>query len=157
MISSKKGLLGSEFVLWFFRFLVVIIIVAGITFMVYAVIRKNYDIGGTETVLISKTIMDCITKYSVINIESIDDFQHCINIDEKEIYVTLSVFNSEKEIKKAEFGRKELKVFCDISKEKQKYPPSCFTQIYLIDLNYNSLKQIAYLNMEIALTNEKNV
>lgn len=157
MISSKKGLLGSEFVLWFMRFLVIILEVTGITFMVFAVIRMNYDIKDSETVLISKQIMDCLTNNNEIFSSKVDNFPSCINLGDKDSYIRISIFNSTAQIKTTEFGRRDLKVYCEMSgKVKQKYPPSCLQQTYLINFN-DSLRQIAYLNISIAYLPEKNV
>lgn len=154
MISSKKGLLGSEFVLWFFRFLVVIFIIAAIAFMVYAVKKINYDVRDTETVLISNKIIECLTNDGVIIARSIDNFQNCININRDDIYVVISVFNSTKELKKADFGRKELNVYCEmLDNVKQKYPPACLMQTYLINFD-DGFMQTAYLNMSIAMGSE---
>jgi len=158
MINSKKGLLGSEFVLWFFRFLIIILIVASVTFMVFAVQRKNYDVRDSEAVLISENIMDCITKEGEITSESLDNFQECINANEEEIYIQMEVFNATIGIKKAEFGRKELKIYCEMLGDvKQRYPPSCLKQMYIINFD-DGFKQTAYLNMSIAIASfEKNV
>lgn len=160
MIYSKKGLLGSEFVLWFLRFFVILLIVAGFFLMVYAVRERNYDVRETEISLIQGKIIDCIADKNNGEISSarIEKFQDCVGIDENEIYIILSVFNATKEIEKGEFGRKELKIYCDMpSSVKQKYPLECLRQRYLITFD-DGFKQTAYLNMSIAYANfGKNV
>jgi hypothetical protein len=152
MLNSKKALLGSEYMMWFFRFLLVIFIVSFVTFLLFAVINRNYDVRSSEAVILSKLISNCITKDEIITPGSLDNLESCFNLDKEKVSIKLSVFNSTKVLKEKEFGRNEIQIYCDMLDEvKQKVPPNCLKSIFLINFNDGS-KQIAYLNVSIALT-----
>jgi len=150
MLKNKKADVSGEFVLWSFRFIMTIVVVAGIIAVAAILYVKQYDIRQVEATQINQKIFSCnLFQDETFNSDSL---RKCLNIDEKEEYVNLTVeYNSKK--KSAYIGDDSIGETCKII-EKFKIKPLCQKSVYYILFNS---KERATLNVLVGIKKvEKN-
>jgi pantothenate kinase len=157
-MQNKKAILGDEFILWFFRLFLLLVILAVIILIVHRFYSKQYDIREIEANLLASNFAECLIKKNAIAKSDIEDvFDSCKSkLDSQEYYVNISLSN--KEVISNSFGKDTLKVLCE-TKLEQTYFPSCVTKDYLVTERTDEGKMMpARLRILVAiLKTEKNV
>jgi hypothetical protein len=131
ILRNKKGDLASEFVLWFFRFLILILIIAGIVAGVAIFYSSKYDSREVEASILGNTIADCMIQKGTLSQAAFSSaFEECVpKVDKENYYINLSISSGGKEISKF-FGKEDTEMLCQIKKSKMKYKPYCTDQRY---------------------------
>lgn len=134
MIKNKKALLGSEFIIWFFRLILLTMICTGIILLVYSLYSNQYDVREIEANLLASKFADCLTKNKgIISEEDIANvFDSCnLKVDLDDNYVNITLQDGK--MVSNFLGEETLWVLCEVKKKvKQKYPPACITKNYLV-------------------------
>ncbi len=134
LICDKKALelLGGEMILWFFRFFLLIIIIAGIALIAYAFYSRNIDVREIEVNLIANKIANCMIKDGILQDVSLLSLEKCgLNLNLEENYINITL-----EGKSIFFGNENFEVLCKLKGITIKYKPVCLLQkYYAIDKN----------------------
>ena len=157
-LNAKKGLLGAEFILWFVRFFLLIIIVVFITYGVSIFYSQHYDIRAIESAVLEKKITDCLIKSGEINEGIFSIPLNCLpELDKEEYYINVSI-NTSTESRSIFYGKEQFEVLCSLQKSQGKYMPYCSLNKYYVILSKESGKEGANLKILIAIAKfEKNV
>ena len=156
LFENKKAMIGGEFMLWFFRIILLIIVVFGVVSIVSNFFLIQYDITDIEGKIIVNTLVECLlqNKLSVSKDTIYNLFDTCkINIEPEFIYINVTLFDTE--VTSNYFGEKNFEVLCN-TKIKQQYV-SCTTEYVLVPEKYGK-KNIGILKILVALSKlDKNV
>lgn len=145
-VQDKKAitLLGGEMILWFFRFFLLIVIIAGIALIAYAFYSKNIDVREIETSMIASNIANCIIKEGMLQDTSSLSLEKCgLNLNLEENYINITL-----EGKSIFFGKETYEVLCRLKEITMKYKPSCLRQKYYTLKNSEGV----YLDLLVAST-----
>lgn len=129
LLKNKKAGASGEFLLWLFRIIMIIFVVAGIMAMTSILYSKQFDVRQVEASQINEKLFSC----SLFDSFTEADLRRCIGIDEKENYVNLTIVQ-EKSKKSISIGDASMEESCKII-EKFKYKPYCQESIYYVLFN----------------------
>lgn len=144
-IQDKKALelLGGEMILWFFRFFLLIVIVAGIALITYAFYSRNINVNEIEVNLIANKIANCVIKDGVLQDVSQLSLEKCgLNLNLEENYINITL-----EGRSISFGKEAYEVLCRLKGITMQYKPACLWQKYYA-VKENS--ESAYLDLLVA-------
>ena len=154
---DKKGFLGSEIIIWFFRFFLIILVITVIVYAVNLYYSGNFDIREAEGRRLADKITDCITKDGFLAVENFNNLaEGCrLGLDYDNYHINLS-FKKGDELKISEFGNKNIAVLCEV-KSDVTYRPNCVKNRYYLLLDEGKEVQGIYLDMKISISKtEKN-
>src|SRR3989338_2921841 len=141
--KSAMDLLGGEIILWFFRFFLLIVIIAGIALIAYAFYSKNVDTGEIETSIISGKIANCIVKDSILQDISSLSLENCgLNINLEESYINITSQGKSNSV-----GNSNFEVLCNLKGIRMQYKPACLRQRYYV---LNQANEGAYVDLLVA-------
>lgn len=157
-MKNKKALLGGETVIWVYRFILIGLIVLGFIIVISNFYSAKYDIRPTESVLLARRVINCITANGITKLDAFDSAQvtECTGLSKDEIrgsYIKaiLSYSNSSS----FAIGDSTLEPLCGA---KGKYVPYCLNQKYYLLLERNGNLERAKLDLLIAIKKfEENV
>ena len=91
---NKKAQTGYA-TIWLYRFLLLVLIVGGIVGIVFMHYSRQYDVRSVESAILSRKIVDCLSKDGRINETEFNEknFRDCIKIN-NDIYLNIS-FNDQ--------------------------------------------------------------
>lgn len=153
--STKAQLEYS--VIFVYRFLVILLIVAVFVGVVWIRASQPYDVRQLEASVVAKKSIGCLTANSVFSVEQFNEqrIKDCLAIDEKNIFLSIK-FKLPNEEKNLTLGKEELFTYCQSKEEgvKGAYLPICFQEDYSVIYN----DKLDKLNVFIAIDkNDKNV
>lgn len=119
----------GEGVWWVLRFAMIIGVMIFITIIVGRFYSKQ-DIRAIEATAISARIIECITVNGVVDINKIEkaELLKCTNLNEKEIYVNVTVNSLESGLNKSAVLGIEMQVMCDAKERGIKSSLECLRQ-----------------------------
>lgn len=144
-IQDKRAidLLGGEIILWFFRFFLLIVIIAGIALIAYSFYSKNIDTREIEIGLISGKIADCIAKDGILQDVSFLNPEKCgLNFNLEENYINIT-----SQGKSSFIGNSNFEVLCRLRGISMQYKPACLAQKYYV---LNQAKEGVYVDLLVA-------
>jgi hypothetical protein len=154
MIKNKKAQIGHGIV-WFYKIVMLVLVIGGIVGAIYVHYSKQYDIRELESGVLASKIIDCFSeqgkiKNSDFTIEKLDS---CLEFDEEEIFVNITLIENEKSIF---LGKGGLLFYCEAIEQgvKGKKLPSCFNENY--NITYDNTPEQMKIFIAI-LKSEKNV
>lgn len=154
MLMNKKAQIAHG-IIWFYKIIMIVLIVGGIVGAVYLHYSKQYDIRELESGVLASKIIDCFSDQGKINGEdfSIEKLESCLDFDEEEIFVNLTLVDNEKSIS---LGKEGLLFYCEAMEQGTKGAklPNCFSENY--DIIYNNNPEQMKIFIAILKT-EKNV
>ncbi|MFH1248813.1 MAG: hypothetical protein V1660_01540 [archaeon] len=159
-LRNKKGDLASEFVLWFFRFLVLILIIAAIVAAVGIFYSGKYDVRSFEASALGNSIAECIINKGVVTEQEFNSaFDKCVpTLDENEYYVNLSISYGGDKLPGKQVGEEDTEMLCQLKKSRMKYKPYCTDQRYYVLFEKDGSLNRASLDILIGIRKvEKNV
>ena len=144
-IQDKRAidLLGGEIVLWFFRFFLLIVVIAGIALIAYAFYSRNIDTGEIETSIISGRIANCMVKDSILQDISSLSLEKCgLNINLEESYINITSQGKSNFV-----GSSNFEVLCNLKGISMQYKPACLKQRYYL---LNPANEGVYVDLLVA-------
>jgi hypothetical protein len=139
---NKKAQVGSEMILWAFRYIFLIFVALGVLIIVSSLMIGNFDIRKIEALALERKIADCLSVNGYLNQEIIqnkEDFLKNCGIslnDEFYVNVTISDFNN-KNIFDFNYGE-NVEPLCKVSSN-IKYRPKCLVgKYYAVNKNVSS-------------------
>ena len=137
MLIEKNKKAQAKLILSWITWLMLFIIVAGVSLVVWSHYSKNYDIRDIESELVSEKIFGCFVDKGVLDENQFSKpiLENCLTLNEKEIYLDLK-FNDQN----LNFGDDFLKTLCESQDKgiKIKHYPECLQKkYYVLDSNNN--------------------
>jgi len=125
---NKKSQLGSELILWIFRFIFLIMVSMGIVMIVGALYTQSLDIRKIEALALERKLADCISTNGFLNQAVLNDkdkfLENCNIVLNDEFYANVTVYDSSnKVIFNFKYGE-NLEPLCKTT-SKIKYKPGC--------------------------------
>lgn len=130
-LMNKKAQMGSA-IIWFYKILMLILIVGGIVFLVISHFSGKYDVRDIEATTLSGKVISCFSDKGKLILEDFSKttLDSCLNINEDEVFVNVSL-NKDRSIL---IGKEIIFDYC-IMKEggsKGKNLPVCSKQEYQV-------------------------
>ena len=149
-LINKKAQMGHA-ITWLWKFMIIIIVVGGISFVVLYHYSRPIDVRDFEASVVARAIVECVAPDSVVKEFSNASIRACIPVDEREIYINASLGKDSVEI-----GDDYLATLCQAMEQGTKVTkyPSCHKSGYFV-LDDDQLKK---LEIFIAIRKiEKNI
>ncbi|MEM2954854.1 MAG: hypothetical protein QW625_02825 [Candidatus Nanoarchaeia archaeon] len=130
MIKNKKAQLGHGLT-WFWKFLLLILVIGGTVAVVVSHYSKQYDVRTIENAIISRKLIECIAPKGIYEDLITEKVRSCLSLNEDEIYLNISIASENKNV---ELGKSFLATLCEAKEKKVavKYYPSCLNSNYLV-------------------------
>ncbi len=153
MIKNKKA--QSEYpVIFVYRFLIIILVIAVIVGVVWWRFSKPYDVRPMEASSMAKKCISCLTDNNVLNMNNFNEktISECLEIDKENLFINFTLKGDEDKF--FAIGNPDLEPYCG-AKVSGKNLPSCFNETYRI-LDSDHIMQD--MNVLIAIDKqEKNI
>jgi len=134
--QTKKGQVGHA-VTWIHKFFILVLVIGGIVAVILTHYSQQYDIRNYEANTIARKIVECIAPEGKIEVFSEQAIRDCLPIDEKEIFLNISLGKDNVAI-----GYEYLEILCQAEKETEvKKYPSCLEEKYYV-LEDNQEKEL---------------
>lgn len=137
MMKNKKAQIAHGLT-WIHKFMILVAVVGGIVFIVLGHYSRQLDIREMEASTLSEKIAECIAPNGIYKEFSEASLMGCISIDEKEIYLNVSLGKDN-----LEMGDPYLLTLCKAMEQKVKVksPPVCFNSCHFV-LDKSELKKL---------------
>lgn len=127
-MQNKSAQLGHA-ITWFWKFLLLILVIGGTVAVVVSHYSKQYDVRNLEAAVVSRKLVECIAPQGFYSELTIEKIKSCLPLNEDEFYLNISLEN-----KNVELGKSYLATLCE-AKEKKisvKFYPVCLINSYII-------------------------
>jgi hypothetical protein len=123
----------AEGVWWVVRFVMIGIILLGVTFIV-GKFYSNQDIRPVEALAISNKVIDCISAQGVVDMNKVEkaEILECINLNENEVYVNLTAASLDSSLNKSASLGVSMQVYCESMEKGMKTPIKCLRQKFYV-------------------------
>jgi hypothetical protein len=147
-MNNKGQILGLGTILLAWKFLLILMLILFVVITLTPVFTAKQDARQNEVMTLSNNIVECAEKNGNVN----PDFNiaGCVNLDEKEYYVNVSIFSLESDMKKEVNLGSPLEVACE-SIEKYTYKPACLKQRYYVLINNNGKVEKGILDLFVGI------
>jgi len=149
---DKRGVAVEEGILSVGRVILIAAIALVVVLSINNVYSSKQDIRPTETVVIGKVVMNCISPGGIL--DSSKELSECFRLDETEysIYMLINSLNSNYSLNKS-FGSLPVKTNCELYKKGIKFKkyPSCIDQRYYVLVDHDGKLEKSSMDLFIGI------